>query len=80
MTKTATLADLFTKEELERAKALYERSAPGTFNKAVVKEIVAPVMARINARLGQENDPSYIGYAIENALMQDEMKRSGPKP
>lgn len=77
MAKTPTILDLFTTEELERAAALYESSAPGTFNKAVVKEVVLPVMARINAVVGQENDPSYIGYALEAEFMQTGMKGPG---
>lgn len=75
-----TLQDLFTSDEIERAKKLYREASPGTFNRLVVKEIVEPAMDRINKVTGQENDARYIGYALENVLMQGGVKADDEPP
>jgi hypothetical protein len=75
--KTIAIGDLFTADELEKARKLYEECAPGTFNGTVVREVVTPAMARIDAATGQANDPRYIGYMLEFALGQS---ASSPKP
>lgn len=63
-----SLADLFTEAEIEAASELYDRCSPGTFNKAVVEQIVTPALPRINQVTGQENDARYWGYALEHAI------------
>lgn len=68
--KQVALGDIFTDEEVERAKELFEECSPGTFNKRVVPEIIEPIMARINKATGQENDPRYVGYMLEYGLTQ----------
>jgi len=67
--KHAALTDILTAEEIEKAKELWQRHGDdGTFNKAVVAQIIEPNLARINAKLGQENEARYLGYAIEYAF------------
>ena len=62
---------IFTKEEIKRAKALYRKSQKEGFGfaKRCREEIVQPVMARIDAALGQENDPMYMAYVLEYEMM-----------
>lgn len=76
-TPTYAITDLFTEDEIKRASELYETSKPGTFNKAVTEQVVRPVIDRINAKTGQENDPRYIGYMIEHVLNQVNLKGPG---
>lgn len=80
MPKHISLEDILTPSEIEQARMLYsyfeKRKDIGSplsmsFNEQLVSEIVQPNMARINAALGQENDPRYIGYAIEYCLMRE---------
>lgn len=63
--KTISLTDFLTKKEIDLALRLYKTAAPGTFNKTIVPKIIEPNLARINAALGQENDPRYLGYMVE---------------
>jgi hypothetical protein len=73
-TPAYSISDLFTAEEIDRAFAMYESAKPGTFNKKVTDEIVRPALERINAKTGQENDPSYLGYMLEYVFSQAEPK------
>lgn len=59
---------IFTASEIKAAIKLYAECKPGEFNKRAVDEIVTPAMPRINKATGQENDPRYLGYALEYAL------------
>jgi len=72
----ATIGEIFTSDELERAQRLYETCPAGTFATRCAAEVVTPALPRINARLGQENDAKYLAYALEMALAQ----ASAPAP
>jgi hypothetical protein len=63
--KGITIDQFLTVEELDKAWKLYQKAAPGTFNKIVVPAIIEPVIERINTALGQQNDPRFLGYAVE---------------
>lgn len=79
--KEFQLGDLFTEAEIDRARTLYLRCAPGTFNRIVVEEVVKAAMPRIDRVTGQENDARYMGYALENAFMQSGLQAgSEPEP
>lgn len=58
MSKTMTLQDFLTHAEIDKAVRLGDRVK-------VRDQIIAPNMARINAQLGQENDPDYLAFAVE---------------
>ena len=58
---------ILTKEEKARAKELLRKTTEN-FNTIVVNEIIAPNINRINTAIGQENDPKYLGYAVEHSL------------
>jgi hypothetical protein len=71
MMKMVAVADFLTPEEIERAIKLYRAvDRPQYFAGRCRDEIIAPVIDRINEDLGQENDPSYLAYAVEYALSQ----------
>lgn len=76
--KAITLAEILTPDEIEMIDRMWhesklDRSARATmqFHKDVI-DLLTPVMPRINDRLNQENDPRYIAYMIEAALMATE--------
>jgi hypothetical protein len=70
MPKLVTLHDFLTEEEILRAVELYQESPPGTFVRIVDAQILTPNLDRINAALGQENDPRYLAYAVDYILSQ----------
>lgn len=69
--KTIKIGDIFTNQELEAAKKLYQQvSDAGTHDFATrcAKEIITPILPRINAKTGQENDAKYFAYMLEYLL------------
>lgn len=72
MTRRIAIQDFLTVSEIERAANLYAICKPGTFAEQCADEIITPVIARINASLGQDNDPKFIAYMIEHVLSQAE--------
>lgn len=73
--KTVTLSQILTEKQIATALRLYEAclSEGADFSDAVAKiqcTLIEPNMATINARLGQENDPRYLAYAVVYALSQ----------
>jgi hypothetical protein len=44
----------------------------GQFASKVAAELIRPNIARINQRLGQENNPSYSAHAVEYVFSQAE--------
>lgn len=67
--KTARISDFLTGDEISQAIKLYKESAPGTFATNCAERIISPNLTRINSSLGQENDPKYLAYAVEAAIM-----------
>jgi hypothetical protein len=65
--KQVTMREFLTSEEVDKAVSLYTYHRPAFHNRCR-DEIIKPVMDRINADLGQENDPDYLVYAIEYVL------------
>ena len=64
----ATIGDLFTPEEIARARALHAEASPGTFARRCAEEVVGPALPRIDRLTGQGNDALYLAYALEFAL------------
>lgn len=73
--KTITIREILTEEEINRAIELYQHAASGTFARRCSKEIIQPSIERINAALGQANDPLYLAYAVEYALSMAKVER-----
>jgi len=46
--------------------------------KRICDEIIKPSIQTINLKLGQENDPMYLSYAVEHVF--NEMKRNNGSP
>lgn len=64
--RTVTLATFLTDEQINAALALWRRPhMERVFHSDVQREIIEPNLAEINRKLGQENDPSFLAYAIE---------------
>lgn len=68
--KMVRVGDFLTKEEILAAIDLYKKAEPGTFAKSCEERIIKPNLTRINSSLGQENDPRYLAYTVEAAIMQ----------
>jgi hypothetical protein len=73
--RQVTIGDIFTDEEIERARTIRDECGAGEFARRFADEVVTPVLPRINAALGQENDARYLAYMVEHALGQS----AGPR-
>lgn len=58
-----TIDQFLTEKEIKKAMKL--RTA-----KLIADQIITPNLERINAALGQENDPMFLGYAVEYVISQ----------
>ena len=67
-TKTITIGDFLSPDEILAAYRLY-RANPDEFHKECLKQVIEPVMDRINRDLGQENNASYLTFCVEFAFM-----------
>lgn len=72
MTRTVTIADFLTNEQITAAAKLFDRlKNTGTshlFAEACADEVIRPNMAEINRKLGEVNDPKYLAYAVEHVM------------
>lgn len=59
--KMVKIGDILTDDQIKVARTL--KGA-----KEICKQLIEPNIVAINARLGQENSPMYLAYAIEYAL------------
>jgi hypothetical protein len=72
------IGDFLTPTEQDKAVELYlaceadDTSAP--FSVRCSREIIEPVIERINKKLGHENDPMYLAYCVEYACMMTKLK------
>jgi hypothetical protein len=66
---SAKISDFLTESEIKTAIKWW-RSDRSSFHKKCCEKIITPNMARINAALGQENDPRFLTYAVEYAMMK----------
>jgi hypothetical protein len=77
--KKFRVGDLFTADEIARAKALYDATiGTGTFARKCARDIVRPALPRIEKITGQENNELYLAYALELALGQLELFDAPP--
>ena len=67
--RTVKISDFLTDAQLERCRKLYPDQA------RIRDEVIKPNMAAINRKLGQENDPDYLSYAVVYAI--GEMRERG---
>lgn len=76
MTKTVTLESFLTKEQLKEAIYIIEDSEKdgSRRHRELRDKIIVPQIHEINRKLGQENDPDYLAYALEFALVKEMTK------
>jgi hypothetical protein len=65
--RTVALGDFLTEGQIKAAVKIRDDVA------RIEAEIIVPNMAEINRRLGQENHPRYLAYAVQ-AVLQAVMK------
>lgn len=76
--KVVSIVDFLTEDEIRKAKTLYDVAPQGTFARRCAAEIISPVLPRINAKLGQENHPRYLAYAVEHVFNQSRADKVKP--
>jgi hypothetical protein len=67
--KKVSVSDFLTVDETITAMKLYQKAREGTFAKKCAKEIITPILPRINEKLGQENDPLFLAYTVEHIFI-----------
>lgn len=67
--RTVSLSSFLTQEEIEKAVRLQDAAS-------IKRYIIEPNIKRINEALGQENDATYLSYAVEYALRLIASKRT----
>lgn len=68
--KTMTLPDFLTKGQIALAAKLYEEHEFDDAIAQILLHVIEPNMVAINAKIGQENDPRYLAYAVAYVLSQ----------
>jgi hypothetical protein len=70
MAKWHKITDLFTTDEINRAMILYDecRNTQDDFTQRCSKEVVEPVISRVNAHTGYKNSPASLVYRLEMYL------------
>lgn len=68
--KTTTITAFLTHAQIEEALSVARaaKARGQTPVGAICKRVIEPNMVEINRRLGQENDPMYLAYAVEYVL------------
>lgn len=69
MAKAVTIADFLTGAQVRQCIALYKECKGRGFAQLCCDQIIKPNIAEINVKLGQENDPKYLAYAVEYVMM-----------
>lgn len=67
--KKVRITDFLTHAQLQQCIALYKACNGYGFAQRCCDEIIKPNINAINAKLGQENDPKYLAYAVEYVMM-----------
>lgn len=67
--KTVQVGDLFTEDEIAQATVLWWHVEDHRFARLCATLIVEPILPRINAKTGQENDALYLAYMLQCVIM-----------
>jgi hypothetical protein len=72
--KHVTIGAMLTDEQVKQAIAVFteHRGDSGGCVAKIREAIIAPNLEAINGKLGQENDASYLAYAVYYAMTQAE--------
>lgn len=68
--KHTALPEFLTKAQIVLAAKLYEEHGFANAKAQIQKHVIEPNMTVINGKLGQENDPSYLAYAVVYVLSE----------
>jgi hypothetical protein len=68
-TKNVYLTDFLTEREIKRCGVLCRKVEPSKRNAAIIEQVIAPNLERINRALGQDNDPKFLAYAVEHTML-----------
>lgn len=66
--KATAIGDFLTEGQLREAIGYCETLEPHEIHVAIRDNVIAPNMEEINRKLGQENDPDYIAYAVQHVF------------
>ncbi len=68
--KHIAITDFLTPKEIDEAAKLYAdcRKVGATFAVLCERQIITPVLDRINEALGQENDARFLAYMVEYVM------------
>jgi hypothetical protein len=68
--KHMTLKDFLTDAQIAECVTIAQEPDPSepSLARRICARVIEPNLAEINRKLGQENDPRYLGYLIEYAL------------
>ena len=72
--KAMTLPQFLTEDQIAHAVKLYEAHGMDAVGK-IRAEVIEPNMAAINQKLGQENNATYLAYAVVYACSQTDEAR-----
>jgi len=67
--KHVTLPQFLTEAQIERAYEIYKQNQDSPAE-AICKEVIEPIIATIDKKLGQENNAMYLAYACEFVFNQ----------
>ena len=70
MKRQITLQDFLTNSEITKCQRLFHkcRTEKLIFAEECRREVIEPIMAKINKKLGGENDPKFLSYAVEYVM------------
>jgi hypothetical protein len=63
-----TLGNFLTDAQMRKVTSIFNAD-PVHFHSRVLEEVIRPNMAEINRKLGQDNSPEYLAYAVEYACL-----------
>lgn len=69
--KTVAISNFLTSKEIKEARKLYAKTETHSFAKECEEKIIKPNITEINKKLGQENHPKYLAYAVEYFFMKE---------
>jgi hypothetical protein len=64
--KAVAIGDFLTESQLRQAMGYCETLHGPAVHTAIRDNVIAPNMDEINRKIGQENDPDFLAYAIEH--------------
>ena len=73
--KNMTLPQFLTEAQIAEALTLCKDHGGIDAKGKIQKQVIEPNMVAINKKLGQENDPSYLAYAVVYVFSQADEQR-----